>query len=721
MRLTSHGSFRNRWAFACLLFILGMPAASAAEFYVRADGGTASQCTGLADSPYPGSGTNQDCAWSHPFMALPPLATPRIQGGDTLHIGSGDYRMGHGAPGAENCHESWPWECVMPPVPSGPSPDQPTRILGQGHTDGCEQAPELWGAERAWMVVNLEGSSNVELACLEITDRGSCAEFHCNSGQCGGEVAACKRDSAPYGDWASTGVSARDSSNVVLRDLDIHGLANRGIFAGRISDWLLERVEIRANGWAGWDGNIGSDSSNNGSITFRESVVGWNGCLERWDSGEIFGCWGQIGGGWGDGIGTGATGGHWVFEDSTIHHNTSDGIDLLYLNDNGRVTISRTLVEGNAGNQVKVSRSAIIENSVIIGNCSYFVNHPNMLDGDHCRALGDTIYVGLSNSSQTDLINNTIVGEGNCVVSGGSGTSTSRLRMLNNLIIGKPYFLDTGKQSCLYYSGSSEELVWESNYIDSVRHNACPGNSLCFGPPGITNDHLSGFDAEPLSDSALIDNANYNFAPEVDFHNLARDIGAGPDIGAIEWGTIKDEAPVDDPTDPIDPIDPPSDPPAAGFSYDCDNLQCSFDSDSNDSSLSYAWSLGDGNTATGAATNHTYASEGSYVVTLTVADDAGQSNSTSQTISVENSNKGDTGISISGTGYRFRGHWVASITWTGAGTSTVDLYRNGSRIATIANSGSTTDHTSMRGGGSLDYRICEAGSSVCSDSITVEF
>jgi hypothetical protein len=180
MILISPGSLQTRLALACLFLLIGVPAASAGNFFVRSDGGDTSQCTGLADSPYPGSGTNQACAWSHPFMALPPLGTPRIQGGDTLSIGSGSYRMGYGAPGAENCLQDWSWECVMPPIPSGPAPDQPTRILGQGHTDGCEQAPELWGAERAWMVVNLEGSSNVELACLDITDRGSCAEFHCN-------------------------------------------------------------------------------------------------------------------------------------------------------------------------------------------------------------------------------------------------------------------------------------------------------------------------------------------------------------------------------------------------------------------------------------------------------------------------------------------------------------------------------------------------------------
>ena len=69
-----------------------------ATYYVRTDGGSAEQCTGLVSAPYLGSGTNQPCAWDHPFRALPPGGTPRISGGDTLIIGPGAYSMGYGAP-----------------------------------------------------------------------------------------------------------------------------------------------------------------------------------------------------------------------------------------------------------------------------------------------------------------------------------------------------------------------------------------------------------------------------------------------------------------------------------------------------------------------------------------------------------------------------------------------------------------------------------------------
>ena len=517
-----------------LATLLSAPGLAAETYYVRADGGSASQCTGLSDAPYPGSGSAQDCAWSHPFVALPPGGSPRIHGGDTLIIGPGDYRMGIGAPETGTCQDWYSFDCHMPPVPSGPSPNQPTRILGQGHDSGCSAAPELWGSERAEMVINLHGSSNVELACLDITDRGDCGEFHCSNGNCPGPVAACDRSSPPFGDWARQGISARDSASVSLRDLDIHGLANNGILAGRLTDWTLEGVSIRANAWAGWDGGVGDDSSNSGTIEFRDSELSWNGCLEDHATGEPFGCWAQQAGGYGDGIGTYFTDGHWKFIDSEVMHNTSDGIDLLYLEGNAQVTIRRTRVEGNAGNQIKVARSARIENSVVVGNCGYFEDHPNMLEGDHCRALGDSISIGLGGSIPTELVNNTITGQGNCLISGGGSGSVT---FANNLLLGKPYFLDPDTQTCGYYTSGNPDQSWISNFVTDTRNNFCPGDSQCGDSPQLLDESLSSFDPEPVEHSPLLDSGHEGLAPPDDFFGLPRGVGNGPDVGAVEWGT----------------------------------------------------------------------------------------------------------------------------------------------------------------------------------------
>ena len=697
---TQHRPKGGRWPILVLLLALASPAVLAETYFVRTDGGNADQCTGLSDKPYPGNGSSQDCAWSHPFVALPPAGAPRISGGDTLLIGGGSYRMGHGAPAAEACSLSWSWDCFMPPIPSGPSPDQPTRILGQGHDQGCAAAPELWGTERARTVLNLQGSSNVELACLEVTDRASCIDFHCHNGQCDGQVAACNRSSAPWGDWASTGVRASDSSNVVMRDVNIHGLASQGVYAGRLTDWTLERVRINANGWAGWDGDIGSDSSNAGTLLFVDSEIAWNGCVEDWQSGDKFGCWGQGGGGYGDGIGLGESGGHWIFENVEVHHNTSDGIDLLYLRGDGQATVRRSLIDSNAGNQIKVSRSAVIENSVIIGNCSYFADHPNMHDGDVCRALGDTVSVGFNDASHTDLINNTIIGEGNCVISGGGGSAQSVLTIANNLIIGNPYWHSPSQDSCLYYSGSNEQVVWTNNFIHNVRNDACPGDSLCSGKPGIKNDSLDNFDPQPTQDSPLIAAANAALAPETDFNDLLRGVNGGPDIGAIEYGA--------DQTPEL------PDPPVAGFNANCEKLACAFTAEgSSDTGLDYQWLFGDGSTGSGASVNHQFSASGRYDVTLAVTDAHGQSDSATQAVTVFDSSNDDISLVVRAVKRR-NGVRFTRLRWSGIDSQATDIYRNGTLIAATFSYQLYADRLDENTSGQVAYRVCRHDSQSCS-------
>jgi PKD repeat protein len=74
--------------------------------------------------------------------------------------------------------------------------------------------------------------------------------------------------------------------------------------------------------------------------------------------------------------------------------------------------------------------------------------------------------------------------------------------------------------------------------------------------------------------------------------------------------------------------------PTASFTVNCAFLVCSFDgaasADADGTVASYAWDFGDGEpAATGVAPTHTYATAGSYVVSLTVTDnDAGTASTT---------------------------------------------------------------------------------------------
>jgi PKD repeat protein len=82
-------------------------------------------------------------------------------------------------------------------------------------------------------------------------------------------------------------------------------------------------------------------------------------------------------------------------------------------------------------------------------------------------------------------------------------------------------------------------------------------------------------------------------------------------------------------------------PPAAKFSSDCPDpgLGCSFDgsgsTDSDGSIVKYEWAFGDGKTATGETTSHTYTDPGTYTVKLTVTDDKGLKSTAELEVTVE--------------------------------------------------------------------------------------
>ena len=521
-------------ALATALVALSGARSPAATFYVRTDGGTPVQCTGLADAAYPGSGSGQACAWGHPFHALPPGAAPRIAGGDTLVIGPGAYRMGLGAPGAEACDADAAWDCHMPPVPGGSAPSQPTRIVGAGWEAGCPARPQLWGAERPWRVLNLADASNVEVACLEVTDHSGCVESHSGG-------LACERETPPFGDWAPIGLYAEDSSNVVLRDLDIHGLAAAGVHAGRLTDWTVERVRLAGNGWAGWDGDIDGDDGNLGTLHFTSWTVEWNGCAETYPGLQPAGCWAQTAGGYGDGVGTGETGGHWLIEDSAFRYNTSDGLDLLYVRRSpSQIEIRRTLAVGNAGNQIKTAGPAVIENTIAVGNCGFFDGQPFTHHVDDCRAAGNTLSLDLSAGQTATVTNSTVTGEGDCLVLAGcttncAGTATVRLR--NNVFEGQTDFLQPFEDTCLAWAEGFSESPFDIDYsvVNGTKDAPpCPGaHDLCGVPAGLRDSSLDSFDAHLLPTSPAIDAGTSSGAPAHDFDGRPR--GPLVDIGAYEW------------------------------------------------------------------------------------------------------------------------------------------------------------------------------------------
>jgi len=169
--------------------------------------------------------------------------------------------------------------------------------------------------------------------------------------------------------------------------------------------------------------------------------------------------------------------------------------------------------------------------------------------------------------------------------------------------------------------------------------------------------------------------------------------------------------------------DAPITAPTASFTSSCNDLSCNFDasgsSDSDGTIASYAWDFGDGNTASGETPSHSYSAAGDYTVSLTVTDNDGATNTTMQTVTVEEPAVGS--ITLSVNGYKRKGRINADLSWSGATTNNVDIYRNGSLVTTTANDGAYTDATGRKGGGTYTWKVCDQGTSNCSADMSVTF
>jgi hypothetical protein len=64
---------------------------------------------------------------------------------------------------------------------------------------------------------------------------------------------------------------------------------------------------------------------------------------------------------------------------------------------------------------------------------------------------------------------------------------------------------------------------------------------------------------------------------------------------------------------------------------------------------------------------------------------------------------------------------LVTLRWTGAPGSVIDIYRNGSRIAVVSNSGSYTDRFSTRTSGTFTYKVCAGGTQICSRESSIKF
>src|SRR6266540_2818909 len=78
-------------------------------------------------------------------------------------------------------------------------------------------------------------------------------------------------------------------------------------------------------------------------------------------------------------------------------------------------------------------------------------------------------------------------------------------------------------------------------------------------------------------------------------------------------------------------------------------------------------------------------------------------------------------ITLSAAGRKVGGINTVRLTWSGATSTNINVYRDGNVIATVPNTGTYTDSTGDTGRARYTYKVCAVGTFTCSNEVTVRF
>jgi serine protease len=172
------------------------------------------------------------------------------------------------------------------------------------------------------------------------------------------------------------------------------------------------------------------------------------------------------------------------------------------------------------------------------------------------------------------------------------------------------------------------------------------------------------------------------------------------------------------------PVAPPD--PVASFTYaiDVNNvLRASFADTSTGSAcggagiVGWSWDFGDGATSSSQHPSHTYATGGTYAVTLTVTDASGATRSIRRQVMVSS----PLVLSIERVlRNRATFEFLVDLTWTGAQGALVELHRNGALVDIPNNDGAHRDQF-RRYETSFVWKLCEQRNPNCSNEVSVVF
>jgi hypothetical protein len=130
-------------------------------------------------------------------------------------------------------------------------------------------------------------------------------------------------------------------------------------------------------------------------------------------------------------------------------------------------------------------------------------------------------------------------------------------------------------------------------------------------------------------------------------------------------------------------------------------------------------------------------SAGTHTITATVTDSLGASASTSESIVITQPTTTTggttpppppppappppTGITLLASGFKIKGAQNVDLSWSGAASAMIDVYRNGVLVTRTDNDGAYRDAINKKGNGSYRFKVCEAATTTCSGEATISF
>ncbi|MGH7578953.1 MAG: PKD domain-containing protein, partial [Gemmatimonadales bacterium] len=170
-----------------------------------------------------------------------------------------------------------------------------------------------------------------------------------------------------------------------------------------------------------------------------------------------------------------------------------------------------------------------------------------------------------------------------------------------------------------------------------------------------------------------------------------------------------------------EPTPGPNAAPAPAFLAGCGGLNCTFADRSTDpdGNLSgWQWNFGDGQSSSARDPNHAYLSGGTYTVTLTARDREDASAAISRQVAVPGP---QFALGLTVTTKVQNGRQISVLSWTRAQGTSVYIYRNGLVFQATSNDGRQSIGKNGTAPSTFIFKVCEAGSTICSNPVTAVF